>query len=75
MIRRFFSLRALLLVLFCAVFLGGVLLGGADSGTASSADHAAEAAATTSYTISYEDFNHVPPGPSVTMQPAEPQEE
>ena len=69
MIKRFFSLRVLLIVLCCAVFLGGVLLGGANSNTASAADHGTETSATESYTISYEDFNHVKPGPSVTMAP------
>ena len=74
MTKRVFSLRALLIVLCCAVLLGGVLRGGADSGTASAAGQDAEAPAAESYTISYEDFNHVKPGPSVTMPPADPQE-
>ena len=71
MIKRFFSLRVLFIVLCCAVFLGGVLLGGANSSTASAADHGTETSAAESYTISYEDFNHVKPGPSVTMPPVE----
>ena len=57
---------------FCAVFLGGVILGGADSGTASAADQDIKTTSVESYTISYEDFNHVKPGPSVTMPPEVP---
>ncbi|MBR1566898.1 MAG: hypothetical protein IJ649_09055 [Oscillospiraceae bacterium] len=73
MMKWFFSPRALLIVLCCAVLLGGVILGGADSGEASAADQAAETSIDKVYSISYEDFNHVKPGPSVTTPPAEPQ--
>ncbi len=69
--KRFFSLRVLFIVLCCSVVLGGVLPGGAGSGADSPGDQAMEATATASYTISYEDFNHVKPGPSVTMPPAD----
>jgi hypothetical protein len=50
MIKRFFSLRALLIVLCCAVFLGRVLLGGTDSETVSADNQTAKAAAAESYT-------------------------
>lgn len=68
-----FGIRVLLIVLCCAVLLGGVILGGAGSGEASATDQAAETSIDKVYSISYEDFNHVKPGPSVTAPPAEPQ--
>ena len=66
---RILGIRALLIVLCCALLFGGVLLGGRDSAAASSAEQSIEEPTTESYTISYEDFNHVKPGPSVTMPP------
>lgn len=66
---RLLGIRALLIVLCCALLFGGVLLGGRDSAAASSDEQNAVESVTKSYTISYEDFNHVKPGPSVTMPP------
>lgn len=63
------GIRAFLIVLCCALLFGGVLLGDRDSAAASSVEQSIEETVTESYTISYEDFNHVKPGPSVTIPP------
>ena len=73
MMKWLFSPLTLLIVLCCAVFLSGVSIGSANNASDAATDQDAEASAAESYTISYEDFNHVKPGPSVTAPPAEPQ--
>ena len=68
-------LFALIMPLAAAIMhcLSGVIIGSANNASDAATDQDAEASAAESYTISYEDFNHVKPGPSVTAPPAEPQ--